>query len=472
MPRRCSRRRAGCARAARPAHGGDGLVHAAAFDVAEGETVDLQLSWFPAYLTAPEPLDVDACIADTAAWWRSWVRSLHRARRLRRGGAAVAPRAAAADPRGHRRHRRGRDDEPARGLRRRAQLGLPVRLAAGCRAHARVAAAPRLHPRGAGVAAVAAAGDRGRSGRRADRVRAGGGAAPGRVGGRHPARLRRQLARARRQRGIRAVPGRRLRRGDDRARRRPAHRGGRRRLLVVAAARTPARRPRCTSTSPTRASGRSAGPSATSPTRARCCGPRSTGRSARSNATGGTGPVERWRDDPRADRGADRAGRLRRRPRQLRAVRGHDRGRRRPAPARADRLRGLRRPADAGHRRADRGDADPRRARAAATARRPRSTASPATRTRSSPARSGSSSSTRTAAGSTTPSRSWTCSSRAAATSDCSPSRRPRRPGGRRATRPQALSHLALVRAADAIAHARGVASSVASGSVARSSRG
>ncbi|MET0782091.1 MAG: glycoside hydrolase family 15 protein, partial [Microbacterium sp.] len=36
---------------------------------------------------------------------------------------------------------------------------------------------------------------------------------------------------------------------------------------------------------------------------------------------------------------------------------------------------------------------------------------------------------------------------------------------------PQALSHLALVRAADAIAHARGVASPVASGSVARSSR-
>ena len=52
-----------------------GFVHAATFDLAECETVDLQLSWYPAYLTAPEPLDVDACIADTAAWWQSWMQS-------------------------------------------------------------------------------------------------------------------------------------------------------------------------------------------------------------------------------------------------------------------------------------------------------------------------------------------------------------------------------------------------------------
>lgn len=48
-------------------------VHSDAFEVAEGETVDLQLSWFPAYVPMPDPLDVDACIADTAAWWRSWL---------------------------------------------------------------------------------------------------------------------------------------------------------------------------------------------------------------------------------------------------------------------------------------------------------------------------------------------------------------------------------------------------------------
>ena len=76
MPRRCSRSPAptpSCC-AGRGWRRPDSCTPRA-FDVGEGETVDLQLSWFPAYLTAPEPLDVDACIADTAAWWRSWVQS-------------------------------------------------------------------------------------------------------------------------------------------------------------------------------------------------------------------------------------------------------------------------------------------------------------------------------------------------------------------------------------------------------------
>ena len=47
--------------------------HHGAFEVAEGETVDLQLSWFPAHLEMPGPLDVDACIAETSAWWRDWM---------------------------------------------------------------------------------------------------------------------------------------------------------------------------------------------------------------------------------------------------------------------------------------------------------------------------------------------------------------------------------------------------------------
>lgn len=49
--------------------------HHGAFEVAEGETVDLQLSWFPAHLEMPGPLDVDACIAETSAWWHDWVRA-------------------------------------------------------------------------------------------------------------------------------------------------------------------------------------------------------------------------------------------------------------------------------------------------------------------------------------------------------------------------------------------------------------
>lgn len=49
--------------------------HANTFEISEGETVDLQLSWFPAHLTPPEPLDVEAALDETAKWWRSWVRS-------------------------------------------------------------------------------------------------------------------------------------------------------------------------------------------------------------------------------------------------------------------------------------------------------------------------------------------------------------------------------------------------------------
>lgn len=49
--------------------------HVGAFVVAAGQTVDLQLSWFPAHRPAPDPLDVDAAIAHTAEWWRSWVRA-------------------------------------------------------------------------------------------------------------------------------------------------------------------------------------------------------------------------------------------------------------------------------------------------------------------------------------------------------------------------------------------------------------
>ena len=53
----------------------DGHRHVAEFDVSEGETVDLQLSWFPAHMTPPEPLDVDVELAQTSAWWRGWVSS-------------------------------------------------------------------------------------------------------------------------------------------------------------------------------------------------------------------------------------------------------------------------------------------------------------------------------------------------------------------------------------------------------------
>jgi GH15 family glucan-1,4-alpha-glucosidase len=50
-----------------------GHAHRAAFDVHAGHTVDVQLTWFAAHLPVPEPLDVDAAIAAAASWWRDWV---------------------------------------------------------------------------------------------------------------------------------------------------------------------------------------------------------------------------------------------------------------------------------------------------------------------------------------------------------------------------------------------------------------
>ncbi len=49
-----------------------GRRHRATFTVAAGETVDLVLTWYPAHRAAPAMPDVDANIADTVAWWQSW----------------------------------------------------------------------------------------------------------------------------------------------------------------------------------------------------------------------------------------------------------------------------------------------------------------------------------------------------------------------------------------------------------------
>jgi GH15 family glucan-1,4-alpha-glucosidase len=47
-------------------------VHVGEFDIAEGETVDIVLTWFPAHREPPEPIDVDERIAETEGWWRTW----------------------------------------------------------------------------------------------------------------------------------------------------------------------------------------------------------------------------------------------------------------------------------------------------------------------------------------------------------------------------------------------------------------
>ena len=46
--------------------------HTSEFEVSEGETVDITMVWYPAHREAPAPIDVDADIASTTRWWTDW----------------------------------------------------------------------------------------------------------------------------------------------------------------------------------------------------------------------------------------------------------------------------------------------------------------------------------------------------------------------------------------------------------------
>ncbi|HET6672980.1 MAG TPA: glycoside hydrolase family 15 protein [Agromyces sp.] len=48
--------------------------HVGEFTVAAGETVDVQLTWFPAHRPMPNPRDVDGAIIGTDRWWREWAK--------------------------------------------------------------------------------------------------------------------------------------------------------------------------------------------------------------------------------------------------------------------------------------------------------------------------------------------------------------------------------------------------------------
>jgi GH15 family glucan-1,4-alpha-glucosidase len=48
-------------------------AHRGGFTVAAGEKVDAQLTWFAAHLPVPPLLDVDLAIAASASWWREWI---------------------------------------------------------------------------------------------------------------------------------------------------------------------------------------------------------------------------------------------------------------------------------------------------------------------------------------------------------------------------------------------------------------
>lgn len=47
-------------------------VHKADITVAAGESRDLILTWFLSHLSSPDPLDVDDAIARTRSWWQGW----------------------------------------------------------------------------------------------------------------------------------------------------------------------------------------------------------------------------------------------------------------------------------------------------------------------------------------------------------------------------------------------------------------
>ena len=111
---------------------------------------------------------------------------------------------------------RGGHHVAARVDRQRAQLGLPLLVAARLVVHPPGLAAHRLHRRGRGLVPVVAPG-RGRLARRLpDHVRRAGRTPPHRDRARLAARLRGIQAGAHRQPGQRAVPARRVRRGDGR----------------------------------------------------------------------------------------------------------------------------------------------------------------------------------------------------------------------------------------------------------------
>ncbi len=49
--------------------------HTATFTVEAGETVDLTLTWFPSHRPSPPRMDVDARIRNTIEWWNDWAAS-------------------------------------------------------------------------------------------------------------------------------------------------------------------------------------------------------------------------------------------------------------------------------------------------------------------------------------------------------------------------------------------------------------
>ncbi len=265
----------------------------------QGEQLYCALSWAEGLAA---PADVDEANEQLAATVASGARWLGRARDPRPPLARPDPALGAGDQgphlHAHRRHRRGAHDLAAGDARRRAQLGLPLHVAARLDLHA--AGAALLEPRlgGRGVHAVRRR-PRAQQGRRpADHVRDRRPPRSDRVDPRRPLRLRRGAARC----GSATAPSTSARTTSSapRSTRSCCTRGaasGCRAGCGRSCRRRPNARPR-SGASPTRASGRrAASPSTTSP-RSSCAGwrwtaPRSSRRSAATTSSQRSGQRRR-----------------------------------------------------------------------------------------------------------------------------------------------------------------------------------
>ena len=174
--------------------------HVDEFDVTAGDVLTFSTTWLPSYA----PLDgigpPDDGIERLGPRRRPLVGAVPRRRAARRRRTPLAAHAPAAHRRGDRRHRRRAHHLAARGPGRRAQLGLPLLLAARRRADDRRADPGRAHRRGRAVAGLAAARRRRRPRGPPDHVRRRRRPPAHRADPPAPARLRRVDAGADRQR--------------------------------------------------------------------------------------------------------------------------------------------------------------------------------------------------------------------------------------------------------------------------------
>ena len=151
----------------------DGRLEAS-FTVRAGQRLAFSLEYFPSHEQfVRRPMDAEKALEETQAFWLEWAGRCTYQGPLPRSRHALAPHAQGAHARADRRHRRRADDLAPRGAARRAQLGLPLLLAARLDADARRAPARRLSRRGQGVARLADARVRRRAEPDPDHVRRG-----------------------------------------------------------------------------------------------------------------------------------------------------------------------------------------------------------------------------------------------------------------------------------------------------------